>query len=237
MPHTIEPTNEGDVTSVTVPSDLEPITAASVEAGFQAVANLAAFCRAFLLGSIPGATLLNLELSGTTVAGGPIRGDGTFLFLSQPGEHAIVLGPSIFSATNTHRFDGVLQTQDTALLNGPVQFAGTVTPSGTGHILKRPARAGVTTNHTYTIADGDTIMGDPSAGSIAWTIDGAGAAPGVRMLLSVVRAANTANTITVNDGSGGLIATLQYAAGQLTWVEVEFSGTSGLFFPVRWGSA
>jgi len=70
MSHTITPTDAGDVTAVMVPSDGDARSAASVEVGFQGCANLGAYCRSFLLGTRPGASLQNPTLTGTVTVNG-----------------------------------------------------------------------------------------------------------------------------------------------------------------------
>lgn len=163
----------------------------------------------------------------------PLVGDTTNLFLSQVGEDCHILADLV---TVNGLSSGGASFSGGVLFNNTIQFTSTITPSGgTAHIRKRPASVGVTTNHTYTIADADTIVANPTAGDITYTISSSGAQPGDRMLVTALRATATANTVHVVDGTASSIADLRNTAGQPRWVLMEFSGISGQFFPVATG--
>lgn len=150
MPHTITPTNAGNVTAIVVPSPGDKETAASVEIGFQGCANLAAYCRAFLLGTQPGAsmdapfmgnailanpTINDPALFGTTTVHGPLVGDGALLGLSQLGEFVHCFGSSTFegamqlngntnfAAGKIHQFDGALVMAGGGSVSAPFNLA------------------------------------------------------------------------------------------------------------------
>ena len=110
-------------TGITIPSDGDVKGAATVNVALEGLADRTRWFQGFIMGWSPGAHLLSPTLSGTITVEDPIRGDGTFLTLSQPGEGTRILG-SLLVAENATFVAGHI-----------AQFDGTWKLNGTGHVL------------------------------------------------------------------------------------------------------
>ncbi len=137
-----------------MPSDGDPKAAASVVVPLQAVADLAARCRAFLTEGLPGAELINAILDGTTTVTGALVGSGGALIISQPGETTHIQGGSTFAAGFTHLFSG-----PATFAADPTINAG-VTLHANGHIV-----VGVGADEI--ISGTLSILGTQNVGSLA----------------------------------------------------------------------
>lgn len=104
--YTPDPTN--NPTAITMPSDGDPKVAASVVVPLQACADLAARCRAYLIGDLSGPILQNALLQGVTRidTGGRFLGDGSALLIGEPGETCTFLGPVAFNVGQTVALHG-----------------------------------------------------------------------------------------------------------------------------------
>ncbi len=238
--------------NITIPSDGDLADAGSVNAALEALADNYTYINNFITGFNPGADFLNAHFTSPTFSGAPIsftspiHGDGTFLFLSQPGETTIVLGPSILSAGNTHRVDGNLNVVGTfhvasggtgfvdaggnLVLAGTTTVTGALSCAGIGHINYREI-VGTDSNMTITVNDCDTIRTPGAfAAPRVWTIDTTGAfgSPRIKVVISpavgsaqlTIQWRNTTPTVV------GAITIVPNATNLGAFVEVEYDGVS-----------
>lgn len=202
--------------SITIPSDGDLASAASVNVALESLADRTVNLQGFINGSNPGPTFLNPILLGTlTILTGSLEGDGTFLFISQPGETTIILGPSIFSAGNQHRVDGIfsiapsgqfivqsggsitVNSGATQTINGTQDVFGKIALHTPGYIRFRIFDGAPTpSSQTFSIANGDEFFFDPTVTNMLITM----ADPtedGLRVRFTVVGATNTTNTVAL----------------------------------------
>lgn len=235
MPHTITPTDGGDVVSITVASDGDFETASSVEVSFQAVANLAAYCRAFVRGTRSGAILPAPIVTGAAAFQGSIvgGGSGADLNISQAGETTHILGHSDYASGHTHQFNGALVIAGGASVSpgfglavpaaAELLLGGTLTPGGAGHILTRPPLTPAPGDFTVGVDTADSVILPNQVADHICTLTSLHAGNGATMTISGYACA--AFKITVKDDGGGQIGqAIQNVAGHAAWVDYVFSG-------------
>lgn len=243
--------------SITIPSDGDLADAGSVNISLEGLADRTTYLNNFITGTNPGAqlvspSLINPNFVGVISFANPLIGDGSHLFLSQPGETTIILGNSIFSVGNTHRVDGIMQIANGGAfhsqsgsnfffdggsainMSGTMSAFGRIIMTATGHITYRNGVAAATpASYSLSISDGDEFFVDPTTSNLVITILNAGANNGDRMRFNVINATNTTNVVSLarEDATSiipfgsALTAGLRNAAGY--WVCVDIIRRSG----------
>lgn len=236
--------------TITIPSDGDLATAASVNVSLEALADRTVNLQGFLNGTNAGPSLLNPTLSGTlTIFAGALHGDGTFLNISQPGETTRFLGGTVFSFGNLHKVDGIMSIQPggdfvvtaggaisisagaSATLNGTLDVFGTVVLHAPGYIQFRIFSLSPTpASQTLSIQNGDEFFIDPTTSNMGFVMSDP-PSDGLRVRFSVVNATNTANAVNVQRSdltslvpAFATLGVLRWSAGYPIWLDIVSRG-------------
>lgn len=189
---------------------------------------------------------VQIQISGTShvIAGTNLILDSTAFLIAASGSLIGVQAGGILGVSGIENIDtgGSLLVKSGAFfqmqggssgdLQGPLTFSNTISPTGSGKILRR--RSVGPTSGTVTVVGAtvaDVIVVDPTAGNVIIKIDPAGTTalfPSVKITL--VGASNTTNTVDVQTPSGVSLLlglTMQNSGTNIRAAEFMFNSTTG----------
>jgi hypothetical protein len=237
--------------TITIPSDGDLATAASVNVALESLADRTVNLQGFLNGSNPGPTFVNPILIGTlTITVGAIVGDGAILNISQPGEQTRFLGATLFSVGNQHTVDGIMSISPsgqlivqnggsisvngtaTMTLNGVEDVFGRIVLHTPGYIQFRIFQASATpSSYNLSIQNGDEFFIDPTISNMLITMDDP-PSDGLRVRITIVGGTNTTNFVNVGRTDATSIipfgsaaaGALRNAANHWNWIDMVSRG-------------